>query len=52
MKHARVMGTSYGLSYERKEDVAHLIPGLEETCGTLVPKDVYTLHDHISFGEL
>jgi hypothetical protein len=53
MKHRKVMGTSYGLSYERKKNIGWLFPGLIERINTLVPKDVYTfLHDYVSFGEL
>jgi len=50
-KHNNVMGTSYGLSYERIINIGELFPELTEGYGNLVPKDVYTfLHEHVSFG--
>lgn len=49
-KNIEAMGTSQGLSRQRKIEITHLNPNLNETENKLVPKDVYTfLHEHISF---
>ena len=50
-KNIDVMGTSQGLSHQRKEEIKHFHSTLTEGHHNLVSKDVYTfLHEHVSFG--
>jgi hypothetical protein len=48
-----VMGTSLGLSYERRGAVKRWHGNLSVEEGSLIEKDIYTfLHDHVDFSEL
>jgi hypothetical protein len=54
VKPSKVMGTAYGLDYQRRREVEQLqIKDLSRHKGGLVPTSVYEfLHDYIDFNEL